>query len=186
MQLRTNLPVYDDAAFTQLYQRYAQTLLSFIRRYLSRREDAEDVLLEVFLAAMERNSLVGLNEDEQLAWLRRVAHNKCMDVHRRARRHPMVSLDSVAETLYEDESQTPEHIVLRTEELALLRRHLAHLPEQQQAVLRLRFAHNLRSPEIARQLSKSEGSVRMLLARALKRLHGLYYRQPEKGESQDE
>ncbi|MEO6887608.1 MAG: sigma factor, partial [Ktedonobacteraceae bacterium] len=68
MQLRTNLPVYDDAAFTQLYQRYAQTLLSFIRRYLSRREDAEDVLLEVFLAAMERNSLVGLNEDEQLAW----------------------------------------------------------------------------------------------------------------------
>jgi RNA polymerase sigma-70 factor (ECF subfamily) len=183
MQLRTGLPTYDDAAFAELYQRHVHTLLSFIRRYVTTREDAEDVLLEVFLAAMERKALVDLSEGEQLAWLRRVAHNKCIDVHRRAQRRPAVSLDSALEMLYEDEEQAPEQIALRTEEHALLRGLLLHLPEQQQAVLRLRFAHDLRSPEIARRLNKSEGSVRMLLSRALNHLREIYERETKERRS---
>lgn len=186
MQLRTDQPVYDDAALARIYQRHAQTLLSFIQRSVAKREDAEDVLLEVFLAALERNSLMGLNEGEQVAWLRRVAYNKCMDVHRCVRRHPSVPLDSIVESLYEDENWAPEQIVQRAEEHALLRYHLTHLPEQQRVVLHLRFAYGLRCPEIARRLSKSEGSVRMLLARALNRLQRIYQKQSEQGESLDE
>lgn len=174
MQPRAGLPFYDDAAFAELYQRHVYTLLSFIRRYISSREDAEDVLLEVFLAAMERNALVGLNEREQLAWLRRVAHNKSIDVYRRAQRRPAVPLDSTLEMLYEDEERAPEQIALRSEEYARLRSLLVRLPEQQQIVLRMRFTHDLSCPEIARQLNKSEGSVRMLLSRALNHLREIY------------
>lgn len=168
------VPLSDDAALADLYQRHVYTLLSFIRRYVSTREDAEDVLLEVFLAAMERNALMGLSEGEQLAWLRRVAHNKCIDLYRRSVRRPAIPLESALDTLYEDEEQAPEQIALRTEEYALLRDSLVHLPEQQQAVLRLRFADGLRSPEIARRLNKSEGSVRMLLSRSLNHLRQVY------------
>lgn len=64
MQPQTDLPGYDDAALANLYQRHAYTLLNFIRRYVSTREDAEDVLLEAFLAAMERHSLRGLSSEE--------------------------------------------------------------------------------------------------------------------------
>lgn len=186
MQLQTDQPVDDDTALAELYQRYAQILLGFIRRYVSAHEDAEDVLLEAFLAAMERHSLRGLSSGEQLAWLRRVAYNKCMDIHRRTARHPGVSLESVAESLYEDERSAPESLALRAEEHALLRDHLAHLSEQQQVVLHLRFAYGLRSPEIARRLHKSESGVRMLLTRALNRLNRLYTRQPEQGKNQHE
>lgn len=186
MQPQTGLLVNDDAAFAAIYQRHAPTLLNFIRRYVVTREDAEDVLLEVFLAAMERNSLRALNEGEQVAWLRRVSYNKCMDVHRRAGRHPNVSLDSVVESLHEDKNQAPEQIVQRSEEHALLHYHLTNLSESQQAVLHLRFAYDMRSPEIARRLSKSESSVRMLLSRALNRLQKVYQKQPEQGESPDE
>lgn len=176
----------DDAAITELYQRHAHTLLAFIRRYVSTREDAEDVLLEVFLAAFENHALADLSDGQQLAWLRRVAHNKCVDLHRRARRYPSVSLDSIEEILFEDEANAPEQLALRSEEHAVLRSHLARLPEQQQTVLRLRFAHGLRSVEIARKLNKSEGAVRMLLSRALNVLRGIYKQQVPGGNDDEQ
>lgn len=185
MQPQAGPPIYDDAALAELYRRHVYALLSFIRSNVSTREDAEDVLLEVFLAALERDSLANVSDGEQLAWLRRVAQNKCADVYRRAQRQRIVSLESVAETLYEDEERAPEQVALRSEEHALLRTHLAHLPEQQQAALRLRFADGLRCEEIARRLNKSEGAVRMLLSRTLNLLRGTYEKQ-EKGVNQDE
>ena len=179
MKLRTDGSISDDAAFAELYQRHVHTLLSFIWRYVNTREDAEDVLLEVFFAVMERNMLQSLNEGEQLAWLRRVAHNKCIDIYRRTQRRPAVPLDSALEMLYEDEEKTPEQSVLRTEEYALLRNLLAQLPEQQQVVLRLHFGYDLRGPEIARRLHKSEGSIRKLLSRALNHLREMYRQERE-------
>ena len=185
MQPQTGPPIYDDAALAELYQRHVYALLSFIRSYVSTHEVAEDVLLEVFIAALEHDSLATVSDGEQLAWLRRVAQNKCADVYRRAQRQRIVSLESVAETLYEDEERAPEQVVLRSEEHAQLRTHLAHLPEEQQAALRLRFAEGLRCEEIARRLNKSEGAVRMLLSRTLNLLRGIYEKQ-EKGAKQDE
>lgn len=164
MQPPTGLAL-DDATLAELYQRYAHTLLAFIRRYASTREDAEDVLLDVFLAASEQRVLANMSEGEQLAWLRRVAHHKCVDAYRRARLRPALSLEEIVDQAYDDEERGPEQLALRAEEHALLRDHLAYLPEAQQEILRLRFANGLRCVEIARMYNKREGTVRMLLAR---------------------
>jgi RNA polymerase sigma factor (sigma-70 family) len=176
-QSHMDLSECKDLPIADLYQLYAYTLLSFIRQYVPTPEDAEDVLLEVFLAAFEQDALVGLREDEQLAWLRRVARNKCVDAHRRLVRHPVVPLAEVEETMYDDERQAPEQIVLRSEEHAVLHAHLAELSALQQEVLRLRFASGLRSAEIARTLNKREGAIRMLLSRALNLLRTVYEKQ---------
>lgn len=181
MQPQRQLPINEDTALAELYQRHVYTLLSLIRRSVPTREDAEDVLLEVFTAALERNALAGLSEHEQLAWLRRVAHNKCVDLYRLTHRRPASSLETGIE-LFEDEELAPEQVALRSEEHALLYTHLTKLPEQQQHILRLRFGHGLRCTEIARNLNKSESSVRMLLSRALNRLRGIY----GQGENEDE
>lgn len=173
-------PVLDDAVLTELYQRHAHTLLTFIRRYATIREDAEDVLLDVFLAASEQGALAGMSESERLAWLRRVAHHKCVDAYRRSQRRPALSLDEIANHAYDDEESRPEQLVLRAEEHALLRDHLARLPEPQQEILRLRFALGLRCAEIARMYNKREGTVRMLLSRSLNFLRKLYEEQTER------
>lgn len=168
----------DDATLTDLYQRHAHTLLVFIRRYASTREDAEDILLEVFLAAAEQQAFAGMSEGERLAWLRRVAHNKCIDAYRRVQRHPTLPLEEVAGHVY-DEEHGPEQLALRTEEHRLLRDHLARLPEPQQEILRLRFANDLRCVEIARMYDKRESTVRMLLSRSLNHLRHLYEEKTE-------
>lgn len=174
--------ISEDTAIVELYQRYVYTLLSSIRRSVPTREDAEDVLLEVFIAALEHNALAGLSEGEQLAWLRRVAHNKCVDAYRASQRRSFLSLETVTESLYDDEDQLPEQVALHSEELALLRARLTKLPAQQQQVLRLRFGQGLRCTEIARKLNKSESAVRMTLSRTLNLLRRIYSTEEDSGE----
>jgi RNA polymerase sigma-70 factor (ECF subfamily) len=164
----------DRSLIAALYQSHAPSILTFIRRHIPSREDAEDILLEVFLAALESEKLGAFNEGEQLAWLRRVAYNKCIDHYRRQNRTSIVSLEQAMETLFTDEQQAPEQISLRNEAHARLHMSLAALPEAKQHILRLRFAQNLSSPEIARLLNSNEGAIRTMLSRTLNLLRGLY------------
>ncbi len=157
-----------------LYQRHAPTIFAYLLKQTARREDAEDLLLEVFLAAMERGNLVDLEPPEQRAWLWAVARHKAADHFRRLTRHPSMHLRLVAETLYENEHLEPEQVALRREALGELTSAIAQLPERQQEVLRLRFGHGLSCGEMALILKKRESAVRMLLSRAVKALRKLY------------
>lgn len=176
MQNQHSLRV-DTSLVALLYQRHASTIFLYIRRHIFSLEDAEDITLEVFLAAVEQETmLVDLSDDLCLAWLRRVAHNKIVDHYRRSAHRQAATLEEIGSLLDEDESRAPEPVVLRREEYALLRRRLATLPPQQQEILHLRFAGGLRSREIASLLNKREGSVRSMLARSLNFLRSVYER----------
>jgi RNA polymerase sigma factor (sigma-70 family) len=182
MQRPRHISFSEDTAIAELYQRHVYTLLRSIQRVVPTREDAEDVLLEVFIAAFERNALAGLSEGEQLAWLRKVAHNKCVDAYRASQRRRFLSLETVTDLLYDDEGQLPEQVALHSEELALLRARLTKLPEQQQQILHLRFGQGLRCTEIARKLNKSESAVRTTLSRTLNLLRRIYSTEENSGE----
>ncbi len=156
-------------ASAALYQRYAPVLFAWLRQRTSW-EDAEDLLLEVFLAAFERDQLLAVPEAKQFAWLVSVAQHKLIDQYRRAQRRPVAPLDEFAEALEEDEALAPEQVALRHERYAHLYSALRNLPDLQRRVLVLRFADGLHSKELAAVLGKREGAVRVLLWRALKLL----------------
>lgn len=174
MQRSPNPSNLADATIDQIYQRHWQVVFTAIRQFIPSREDAEDILLEVFLAAVENQTLPTMSEAHQQAWLRRVAYNKCMDFHRRTARRPGLSLEGYGETLSGQEDLVPEQIALRQEEVNQLREHLALLTAEQREILRLRFADDLSCAQIAARMGKSEGAVRAALARALNRLRGIY------------
>ncbi len=169
----------DNAPDALVYQRYAPALFAYMYRQTASREDAEDILLEVFLAALERGDFLTASEKEQQAWLWRVARNKVADHYRRFICHPSISLKEVTETIDEDEEMAPEQVALRQEEYARLHTTLKELSPLQQEVLQLRFGHGLTCPEIALVVEKSEGAVRMLLSRTLKQLRSIYTKQEE-------
>lgn len=169
----------DDPLIVSLYQQHALSLMTYVRRHVPSREDAEDIVLEVFLAALQQHKLSHISAEKQLAWLQRVAYHKCVDCQRRAASRPAVSLEEAAETLLANETQSPDQLAVRHEEDALLRQQLGRLPAQYQVILQLRFANGLRCTEIASRLHKSEGATRMLLSRALNTLRELYARGKE-------
>ena len=126
------------------------------------------------MAALEHDDLADLQAEAQLAWLRRVAHNKLIDSYRRHARRAAVSLDTVMDAVYEDEAQAPEQVAIRHEELAQLREAIGKLSPLQQQVLQLRYSHGLRFAEIALLLDKREDAVRQLLSRTLALLGSIY------------
>ena len=71
------------AAFEVLCARYQTRLLSFCRHMLASREDAEDVLQEVFAAAF--NAVLADDRDINVRpWLYRIARNRSLNHLRRA------------------------------------------------------------------------------------------------------
>lgn len=160
----------------ELYQRTAPALLAYLLRQVNSREDAEDLLLEVFLAALENKRFKDIALEKQLTWLKTVAHNKVVDHYRRTGRRAHVPLVQMEESIFEREELEPEQVALKREEFAKLHQTMRNLSKTQQEVLQLRFGHNLNCQEIAAVMEKSEGAVRMLLSRTLKLLRNLYAR----------
>ncbi|HEV2579898.1 MAG TPA: RNA polymerase sigma factor [Ktedonobacteraceae bacterium] len=178
-------PAAEDSPLAALFQAHAPGLLNYVREHTGSREDAEDIVLGAFTAALESNILLTRSEKEQAAWLWRVAKNKLADYRRRAMRHASATLQAVEETIYVDDAWQPDELAMRGEAYAELREAVASLPALQQEIVRLRFGQGLRCKEIALRLNKGEGAVRMLLSRSLNSLRRNYDRQAE-GEIPDE
>ncbi len=166
----------DHAQLAQLYQQHAPQILTYISRQISSAQDAEDILIDVFMAALESTAFASLTAHEQPAWLWRVARNKVIDVYRRAQHMPIALID---DELIEDPMISPEQISIRLEEDKQLALQIKRLSPLQQQVLYLRFGENLRCAQIASRVGKRESSIRSLLSRTFNLLRRHYHDQEE-------
>lgn len=155
-----------------LYDQHAPTILVYLCQHITNTQDAEDLLVEVFLAALAKPDLAHLPTQHQLAWLRRVAQNKMADRLRRMMRLTLTSLDEALEQ--ENSALTPEEQSIRQEDYVHLYHCLARLAPEHQELLQLRYGEGLRLTEIAARLRKPDGTVRKQLQRTLKRLRTFY------------
>lgn len=152
----------------EVYRHYAPRVFAYLLRHVPTRQDAEDLLVEVFIVVLEKLPSLDVDESRLSAYIQTVARNKVADLFRKRGKRQVVSLETVIETAYEPEGPAPELSVLTSERLEGLRKAFNALPELQQTILRLRFVHGLRSGDIADHLAKSENAVRVMLSRSLK------------------
>ena len=162
-----------------LYRKYAPGILTYMRNHITSQEDAEDLVVEVFLAAIESAAFASLSEKAKSSWLWRVTRNKVIDAYRRSKVRQSMNLDHAAGSLFEDERFSPENAALRQEDYMDLYAHLQSLPAHQQEILRLRFGQDLSCGEIATALRKQENVVRVTLSRSLNLLRKMYRRRRE-------
>lgn len=174
----------DTEPFSALYQEHAPQVFTYLRLHLRSKEDAEDLLVEIFLACLESPAFHHLAKPQQRAWLWRVVHNKLIDFYRKGTvRQRLVNVGDLAQEIYYDEDLSPERLMERGEEYLHLHELVKALPKNQQQVLRLRLVHGLRCKEIASHLGKSEPAIRALFSRALNLLRSNY--RQRQGENDD-
>ena len=151
----------NQAAFEALVARYQSRLLAFCRHMLSSREDAEDVLQEVFAAAF--NAMLA---DERAInvrpWLYRIARNRSLN---HLRRTQAVGVDSMDIHLSEGGLTTADKVHKR-EEFRLLVADVQDLPETQRTALLLREIDALSYEQISEAMETTVPSVKSLLVRA--------------------
>jgi RNA polymerase sigma factor (sigma-70 family) len=148
-------------AFEALFDRYHSRLLAFCQHMLSSREDAEDVLQEVFVAA-HKAMLADNRRINVRPWLYRIARNRCLN---HLRRPVPEGQDSMDIHPHENGTNTLERVQNR-EEFRRLLADVGHLPETQRTALLLREIDALSYEEIAQAMNTSVPSVKSLLVRA--------------------
>jgi RNA polymerase sigma factor (sigma-70 family) len=148
-------------AFEALVARYQSRLLAFCRHMLSSREDAEDVLQEVFAAAFNA-MLADEREINVRPWLYRIARNRSLN---HLRRTQAVGMDSMDVHLSEGGLTTADKVHKR-EEFRLLIADVQDLPETQRTALLLREIDALSYDQIAEAMETTVPSVKSLLVRA--------------------
>jgi RNA polymerase sigma factor (sigma-70 family) len=149
------------AAFEALCARYQSRLLAFCRHMLSSREDAEDVLQEVFAAAFNA-VLADEREINVRPWLYRIARNRSLNHLRRA---SAIGVDSM-DVHFADHGLSTGDRVLRRESFRELLGDVQQLPETQRTALLLREIDALSYEQIAQAMETTVPSVKSLLVRA--------------------
>ena len=149
------------AAFEVLCARYQSRLLSFCRHMLGSREDAEDVLQEVFTAAFNA-VLADEREINVRPWLYRIARNRSLNHLRRA---SAVGVDSM-DVHFADHGMSTGDRAIRRESFRELLSDVHELPETQRTALLLREIDALSYEQIAHAMETTVPSVKSLLVRA--------------------
>jgi RNA polymerase sigma factor (sigma-70 family) len=123
----------DRRAFDRLYKAHRQEIYGLCFRFLSRREDAEDVAQEVFSRAWQHLASFR-SESSFRTWLWEIGRNLCLN-HLRARKSKLNQQSRSMESMPDDERQqtldvpddraTPEDVVLDAAQLAQIRQEIA-------------------------------------------------------------
>jgi RNA polymerase sigma-70 factor (ECF subfamily) len=159
----------DPRRFDVLYRKYVAQVYSFALYDLRDHHAAEDVTEQVFMHALR--ALPRFEERGEpgsstfRVWLFRICRHALSNERRRLRRHPVARIELAADVAAADDPQA--HAVAR-DELDRAWAAIERLPEERRRALVLRFVEEMSSAEIAAVLGRSEGSVRVLIHRALR------------------
>ena len=153
----------DSDALTEIHTIYYAPIFRYILLRVNDHDVAEDLTSEVFIRLLSalrdhtapRNTLKG--------WLFAVASRVVNDHYRQSYRHPQTMLDESLPAQQEHSDEQVEAVLSKE----ALREAVVELTEEQQNALALRFGFGMSIQETAQTMGKSEGSIKMLQARAV-------------------
>lgn len=151
-------------AFDLIFKKYNQKVFNFCLQLLKKRQDAEEVTQEVFIALWENREKIALNTS-LASYLYSIARNKIYNIYRKSfyiqAYIEFVNTDSnKLESFTEDE-------VLYNELNQFLNEKIDDLPPKRKEVFELSRFKGLTYKEIAKQMKISENTVDVQIRKAL-------------------
>lgn len=161
----------DEQALAQLYDNYRVILFGLLVRILNSREEAEDVLQEVFLQVWRRARDFDETRGKPFTWLVTLARSRAIDRLRSLGARDRVAQASVREAA--EEVSDAARDTFRSEQRALVTSALSQLPEEQKRPLVLAYFDGLTQSEIAAKLGAPLGTVKTRMRAGMIKLREL-------------
>ena len=159
-------------AFTELYEAYAGSVYGYLRARVNSRAEAEDLAARTFANAFTHLDQYRARGGGFGSWLMAIAHNLLVNWYRdRGRRPPPASLDEALQI--PSQLPGPEVHLERNERIRSIRRAIEQLTPEQQRLIALKYVDRLTNAEIGRMMGRSEGAVKALHHRTLRKLQAL-------------
>ena len=178
-QLLEQANEHDLRALAEIYDRYAESIYRYLCRYLGDAAQAEDLTSEVFLTLLQVAGTSKAPRDHLRGWLYRVAHNRATDLFRQQTKNGALSLDQhpylVGDTDSVAVDDLPVAALEKQQTQQQVRTAIRQLTPDQQRVILLRFGESLKISEVGRLMGRSEGAIKVLQYRAIRRLRKLLH-----------
>jgi len=153
----------DPSRFAELYEQNFHRVYAYVARRVHNRAETQDLTAHVFQQALANLGKFKWKGAPFVSWLYRIASNAIADHARKQARELNEQSESSSERSAAsdfDESERSARLFAAVETL----------PDDQQRVIRLRFAEEKSIREIADELGRSEGAVKQLQFRGLENL----------------
>lgn len=155
----------DEAAFSELYVRYKDKLYYFCLHLLKSKEEANDIVQEIFIRIWESRSFI--NPDLSFSsFLYTMARNRIMNYFRDMDIDIKVKEMIASQKITTEE--TAESQIIYTEYQEILRTAIEQLPTQRQRIFNMSRIENMSHKEIAAELNISVNTVQEHISEALK------------------
>ncbi len=147
--------------YAELLEQYGNKLLRLAFILLGDLQLSEDVVQESFLA-LHRSMRSLRGDSSYYTWLVRVTINKSKNILRRKKLKKILLIDDIQ---HRDHSESPEEVLLASEDKSEIREVLATLPLKYKEILYLYYFEELRIKAIAEIMDMSEAGIKTRLQR---------------------
>jgi RNA polymerase sigma-70 factor (ECF subfamily) len=161
----------DESALAAIYDRYRVILFGLLVRILNSREEAEDVLQEVFLQVWHRAADFDETRGRPFTWLVTVTRSRGIDRLRSLAARERVAIAGSKEATEEVSDAATD--AYASEQRELVSNALDQLPEEQRRALVLAYFEGLSQSEIAAKLGAPLGTVKTRMRSGLMKLREL-------------
>lgn len=163
----------DNEAFGEFYDFYAPRVYRFIRLKVDSQETAQDLASEAFLKIWQHLQEQKRIRERFQALLYKIARNLVIDFYRSRSIREISIEDSLEEFSNIEDGETSDKLTLQKEGMAEIKKALVQINPNYQDIIVWYYIDELSASEIAEILDKNEGTVRVLIHRALKALKGV-------------
>ena len=147
----------DNEALAEIHDRYYAAIYRYVAFRVHDQPTAEDLTSEVFLRLLTALRERHAPQNTLRGWLYGVASNVVREYYRQQARYETMAANGRSPDQQFDVKALRQNLVAVLQDLT----------EEQQNVLALRFGYELPIRDVAEVMGKSEGSVKMLQARAI-------------------
>lgn len=159
--------------YDEIVKRYEKKLFSYIYRLVGNKEEAEDILQNVFVKAY-RNIKTFDIERKFSSWIYRIAHNEAINFLKKRNKKKFISWEDIVSSKdkmdTKSEERSPIDIWIRKEAATEIKEALEMLPIKYREVLVLRYFSEKSYEEIGRMIKSPVNTVGTLINRAKKKL----------------
>ena len=156
----------DTEAFGQLYNVYVDRIYRHIYYRVGNIEDTRDLTQEVFIKAWKGLPTYKRTKTPFLGWLFTISHNRVIDYYRTKKDYSYLDNEIDLET----QEESPEKLAEIQCTQQQVRKTILQLPKDQQIVILMSFIEGFEYSEIAAVLNKTEGNIRVIIHRGLKKM----------------
>ena len=158
----------DRTAFAEIYDRYNGLLYTFTYKRLQDREEAKDLIHELFFKLWENHSSIDIRVSVS-AYLYGALRNNMLKLMAKSKVANLY-IDSFQHYIDSDPNNTTDHLVRHNELQSFIDNEIANLPPRTRHVFELSRKANYSRKEIAEELNISEETVKSHMKTALKTL----------------